>query len=91
MAQNNKTSIGKLDPLKKTIIVETACGECQLGLNGKSCDLAVLINGKAYFVVGAHIDSFGDAHAKDGFCEAVRISEVQGKLQATGLKQLILN
>lgn len=86
MAQNNKTSIGKLDPLKKTIIVETACGECQLGLHGKSCDLAVRINGKAYFVDGAHIDSFGDAHAKDGFCEAVRTAEVQGKITGNRFK-----
>lgn len=80
MAQNNKGTIGKPDPLKKTLIVETACGECKLGMHGKSCDLAVRIDGKAYFVDGAQIDSFGDAHASDGFCEAIRTAEVQGKI-----------
>ncbi len=86
MVQNNKTSIGKLDPLKQTIIVETACGECQLCLHGKSCDLSVRINGKVYFVDGVRIDSFGNALAKDGFCEAVRTAEVQGKITGNRFK-----
>lgn len=68
------------------MLVETACGECQLGLRGKSCDLAIRINGKAYFVDGAHIDSFGDAHAKDGFCEAIRTAEVQGQITGNRFK-----
>jgi hypothetical protein len=38
----------------------------------------VRIDGKAYFVDGTEIDSHGDAHAKDGFCNAVRKAEVQG-------------
>jgi hypothetical protein len=86
MAQHNNIIVGKPDPLQKTMIVETACGECRLGLQGKSCDLAVRINGKAYFVDGAHIDSFGDAHAKDGFCEAIRTAEVQGKISGNRFK-----
>jgi hypothetical protein len=86
MAQHNNGPVGKPDPLKKTMLVETACGECQLGLHGKSCDLAIRINGKTYFVDGAHIDSFGDAHAKDGFCEAVRTAEVQGKITGNRFK-----
>lgn len=74
------------DPSKKTLIVETACGECRLGLHGKSCDLAIRIDGKAYFVDGAHIDSFGDAHAKDGFCQAIRKAEVQGVIEGDRFK-----
>lgn len=64
----------------KSQIVEASCGECQFGLKGKGCDLAVRIDGKAYFVDGTKIDDHGDAHAKDGFCEAVRKAEVTGKI-----------
>jgi len=63
-----------------TQIVEASCGECQFGLKGKSCDLAVRINNKAYFVDGTSIDKHGDAHAKDGFCNAIRKAEVKGKI-----------
>ena len=76
-AQQNKP---KPDPNKKIQVVEAACGECKLGLEGKSCDLAVRIDGKAYFVDGTDIDSHGDAHAKDGFCNAIRKAEVQGEI-----------
>jgi len=68
------------DPNKKIQVVETACGECQFKLTGKGCDLAVRIDSKAYFVDGTDIDSHGDAHAKDGFCNAVRKAEVQGEI-----------
>lgn len=60
--------------------VEAACGECKFGLEGKSCDLAVRIDGKAYFVDGTVIDDFGDAHAADGFCNAVRRAMVSGSV-----------
>lgn len=63
-------------------IVELSCGQCQFGLTTqKGCDLAVRIDGKAYFVDGADIDDFGDAHDKDsGFCEVVRKAEVKGEI-----------
>lgn len=64
----------------KPKIVEASCGECNFGLKGKSCDLAVRINGKAYFVDGTSIDEHGDAHAQDGFCQAIRKAEVKGKI-----------
>jgi hypothetical protein len=35
---------------------------------------------KSYFVDGTDIDSHGDAHAKDGFCNTVRKAEVQGEI-----------
>ena len=68
------------DKNKPVITAEAACGQCKLGLPGKTCDLAVRINGKAYFVDGVHIDSLGDAHAKDGFCNAIRKANVQGEI-----------
>lgn len=79
-AQNKAVSAPKPDPAKKLQIVEAACGQCQLGLDGKSCDLAVRINGKAYFVDGTDIESHGDAHAKDGFCNSIRKAEIQGAI-----------
>ena len=78
--QKNRGITGKPDPNKKIQIVEASCGECQLGLPGKGCDLAVRIDGKAYFVDGTSIDQHGDAHAEDGFCEAIREAEVQGEI-----------
>ena len=66
----------------KKQIVEMSCGQCQLGLSSqRGCDLAVRIDGKSYFVDGADIDDFGDAHDKEkGFCEAIRKAEVTGHI-----------
>jgi hypothetical protein len=64
----------------KPQIVEVSCGQCQFGMKGKSCDLAVRIDGKSYFVDGTKIDDHGDAHAKDGFCETIRKAEVTGTI-----------
>ena len=79
-AQKSDPKVSTPDPNKKIQIVEAACGECQFKLAGKSCDLAVRIDGKSYFVDGTSIDSHGDAHAKNGFCNAVRKEEVQGEI-----------
>ncbi len=76
--QNNTTSISVPDSTKKIQVVETSCGQCQFHMEGKGCNLAVRINGKTYFVDGTSIDDHGDAHAKDGFCEAIKKAEVQG-------------
>lgn len=68
------------DKNKEILTVDAACGQCKLGLTGKSCDLAVRINGQSYFVDGSDIDSHGDAHADDGFCNAIRKAKVQGEI-----------
>lgn len=68
------------NPKMKIQIVEVACGECKLGLAGENCDLAVRIKGKSYFVEGTNIDDHGDAHDKEGFCNAISKAEVQGKI-----------
>ncbi len=68
----------KPDSTKKLLVVEAACGQCKLSLPGKSCDLAVRIDGKAMFVDGTHIDAHGDAHDETGLCNAIRKAEVQG-------------
>lgn len=70
----------QVDKNKPLLAVEASCGQCKFGLAGSSCDLAVRIDGKAYFVDGTSIDKHGDAHADDGFCNAVRKAEVQGQV-----------
>lgn len=80
LAQTSQEKKQVPDPAKKLQVVETSCGECKFGLKGKSCDLAVRIEGKAYFVSGTSIDEHGDAHDKDGFCNAIRKAEVQGEV-----------
>ena len=67
---------------KKKQIVEVACGQCQLKMKQKKgCDLAIRIDGKSYFVEGTKIDDHGDAHANDGFCNAIRKAEVIGEVK----------
>ena len=77
--QNKKTQ-------KQT--VELSCGQCQFGLTSqKGCDLAVRIDGNSYFVDGADIDEFGDAHDENtGFCEVIRRAEIDGKLEGNRFK-----
>lgn len=62
-------------------VVEASCGQCKFGLKGNGCDLAIRVDGKAYFVDGAKIDDHGDAHADHGFCNAIRQAKVDGKVE----------
>jgi hypothetical protein len=90
-AQAQTSEPAKPDPDKKIEIVEASCGQCKFGLPGKGCSLAVRIDGKAYFVDGSEIDSHGDAHAKDGFCNAIRKAEVQGMVENKRFKAQYFN
>lgn len=79
-AQTKETKATTPDPAKKLYEAEASCGQCKLGLKGKGCTLAVRLDGKAYFVDGSDIDSHGDAHADDGFCNKIRKAKVQGEV-----------
>lgn len=79
-AQQKEKTTTELDPTKKIYIADAACGQCQFHMKGKGCSLAVHIDGKTYFVDGTDIDSHGDAHADDGFCNKVRKAKVQGEV-----------
>lgn len=61
-------------------IVDAACGQCQLGLKTEkhSCDLAVRIDGKSYFVENFTMKQFGNAHGENGMCKTVRKAKVTG-------------
>ncbi len=61
-------------------LVEASCGQCQFGMAGEGCDLAVRLDGASYYVDGSHIDGHGDAHAHDGLCNAVRDARVSGEV-----------
>ena len=58
IAQNKDSKNNEPDKNKKILIVDAACGQCKLGLEGTNCDLAVRINGQSYFVDGTNIDLF---------------------------------
>ena len=67
--------------IDKPTIVEASCGECKFGMKGNSCDLAVRIEGKSYFVDGTTIHDHGDAHSDQGFCNAIRKASVTGEIK----------
>ena len=69
-----------LDTTKKLYQLQAACGTCKFKLKGDDCALAVMYKDYPYFVEGTGIDDHGDAHSKNGFCNAVRMAEVQGEL-----------
>ena len=80
-AQKKSPDIHTPDTIKQIFVVEAACGQCRFKMKGKGCELAIRMNGKSYFVDGAKIDDYGDAHAKNGFCKATRKAEVQGTIK----------
>ena len=74
------TSIGEEGDINGLLLA--SCGLCNFGMIEKErCSLAIQINDKVYNVTGTGIDDHGDAHAKDGFCNAVRVAKVSGKIE----------
>ena len=61
-------------------VVEASCGQCQFDLEGAGCDLAIRVGDQAWYVDGTGIDDHGDAHADDGFCNAVLPAKVSGQV-----------
>ena len=79
-AQKSSTNDTALAKKESFLIVDAACGQCMFQMKGKDCDLAVRVNGNTYYVDGTHIDDHGDAHAEDGFCNAIKKAKVQGSV-----------
>ena len=60
---------------------------CNFGMKDKKrCSLAIQINDIAYDVKGTGIDDHGDSHAKEGFCNAIRVANVKGEIKKNTLK-----
>lgn len=78
IAQNNSSAELKSDTLYQG---EVSCGTCMFKMKGNGCKLAVKINEQFYFVEGLGIDDFGDAHAEDGFCNAIRKAKMMGEIK----------
>jgi hypothetical protein len=77
---NNSTETANVTVLQDQV-VEAACGECQFQMEGNSCDLAIRVNGKSYFVDGAKLDEQGDPHGADGMCTVKRQAKVSGRIE----------
>lgn len=79
-AQNGTKKKLEFDKTKPSYEVEATCGNCMYKMEGKGCNLAIKFKGKNYFVDGTNIDDHGDAHDKDGFCNAIKKAKVQGSI-----------
>ena len=62
-------------------LVEASCGQCQFGMEGDGCNLAVRFDGKSYYVDGTSIDDHGDAHGDDGLCNCIRKAKITGEIK----------
>tara|TARA_Y100001970_G_C13631168_1_gene554234 strand:- start:36 stop:410 length:375 start_codon:yes stop_codon:yes gene_type:complete len=58
-----------------------SCGMCNFDTNDRSCGLSVKIGHHIYSVANVNIDDHIDSHAKDGFCNVVRVVNVKGKVK----------
>jgi Family of unknown function (DUF6370) len=76
----------KLDPNKKVIEVLASCGSCNFKMKVPGCPLAIKMDDKFYLVEGTKIDDHGDAHADDGFCNAIKKAKVQGTVEGDKFK-----
>lgn len=77
-AQDGTKKKLEFDKNKPVYELAAACGTCMFKMKGTGCALAVTYEGKNYFVAGTNIDDHGDAHDKNGFCNAIRKAKVQG-------------
>ena len=63
-------------------LVQTSCGMCNFSMKSqKECNLAIQIGEKSYLVQGTKMSEHGDAHAKDGMCNAIRVANVVGSVK----------
>lgn len=67
--------------------IQIGCSMCIYKMAGSSdCELAALVDGKAYLVEGSGIDDHGDAHAADGLCNTARSAVATGRIEGGRLK-----
>ena len=76
-------SCGSLNKTNQSIsgTYDVSCGKCVFEMTGESCDLAIEVDGKYYYVEGSGLHDHGDAHAEDGMCNVRRKANVQGEIK----------
>jgi hypothetical protein len=79
-AQDSTNKKLVFNPKNPVYEVAATCGTCMFKMEGKGCLLAVKFKGKNYFVDGTGLDDHGDAHDKEGFCNAIKKAKVQGSV-----------
>lgn len=58
-----------------------SCGMCNFSSGDRSCGVSLKIGKDVVKVANVDIDAHVDSHAKDGFCNVVRIVNVKGKVK----------
>ena len=58
-----------------------SCGMCNFDTSDRNCSLALKIGHDIYKVKNVDMDAQVDSHAKDGFCNVVRVVNVKGKIK----------
>ena len=81
-----KPNIELLDKLddngKVKGFVLASCGMCNFGMDRKDgCSLAIMVGESKFKVKGVGIEDYGNSHAEDGFCNAVRVASVVGNVK----------
>ena len=74
------TTIPKSGEIEGFVI--SSCGICNFGYKkSKGCSLTIKIGDAVYPVEGTKIHNHGDPHSKEGFCNAIRVAYVSGKIE----------
>lgn len=74
---------GEKQPKVKPIAlqeVDAACGLCHFGLSASACQLAVKVDGGAYFVEGVEEIPHEEMHKEGGICMTIRRAKVSGRI-----------
>ena len=58
-----------------------SCGMCNFDTSDRNCSLALKIGHDIYQVKNVDMDAQVDSHAKDGFCNVVRVVNVKGRIR----------
>ena len=88
-ADKNKSSKAFLEMVPSNGKVDgktfASCGMCNFDTMDRNCGLSVKIGKDILKVVNVDIDAHVDSHAKDGFCNVVRIVKIKGKVKKNKL------